>query len=270
MIFTVDKPGKLSARLSDRSVSYFALQKLLRRKDVKVNGKRVSADVELAVGDVVEVFYRPEAPVVYEDDNLIVCDKPKNMECAGEGTLESFLAATRPCVIACHRLDRNTEGLVLYAKSEAAEREVARLLAAGDIRKYYECILVSRQDLPPRRETAYLVKDAARGRVRVFREPRPGAKPIATQVRTLERVNEELLRAEVLLETGRTHQIRAHLAFLGTPVLGDEKYGDFAANRKYKKSTQMLRATRIFFSQCEGLLADLSGRTLTSRRVWKL
>ena len=268
MKFTVSRSQKLSRALDDRSVGYAAFRKLLRKREIRVNGRRVSEDETLSPGDQVEVYVRLSVPVVYEDDRILVCDKPANMETVGEGALEEILRETRPTVIACHRLDRNTEGLVIFAKSERAEHEIARLLRERRILKIYECLVLCRGTLPEGRFEAYLCKDARLGKVNIFKDSQKDGKKILTNVRELDKINKEISRAEVWLETGRTHQIRAHLAYLGCPVLGDGKYGDFEANRRYGKKGQMLRATRLEFRNCDGMFADLNGTVLRSQRTW--
>ena len=266
MKFEARSRQKLSAALAGFGVRRSEICRLLRKREVKVNGIRTSEDTELLPGDRVEAYCRLPADIVYEDGNLLIADKYAGAECAGAGSLEELLSEDRPGLRACHRLDRNTEGLVIYAKSDAAEREIVSLLASHAIRKFYECVAVSERDPGTGRAEAFLFKDAKRGKVFVSDRPGKGTKPIVTEWRQTERIGPDLVRLEVRILTGRTHQIRAHLAHLGFPVLGDGKYGDFAANRKYGRYRQCLVASRIEFPECAGQLAPLSGRTFRSGR----
>ncbi len=269
MKFVARRIEKLTSALSGFGVGYAACFRLLRKKDIKVNGRRVSEDIFLNPGDSVEAYCRIPAEIVYEDENILIADKRAGIECAGEGTLEELLRAECPEIRACHRLDRNTEGLVLYAKSEEAERAVSSLLASHEIKKFYECVAVSAKDLGRGRAEAYLFKDAKKSRVYICDRPERGAKPIATEWKQLERIDDSLVRLEVFIRTGRTHQIRAHLAHLGFPVLGDEKYGNFAVNREYGRARQCLVACRIECGECGELLSALNGKSFFSaRKPW--
>ncbi len=269
MKFVARRFEKLTAALSGYGVGYAACFRLLRKKDVKVNGVRVTEDILLRPGDEIEAYCRIPAEIVYEDENVLIADKRAGVECAGEGTLEELLRAECPEIRACHRLDRNTEGLVLYAKSGEAEHAVSSLLVSHEIKKFYECVAVSVRDLGSGSAEAYLFKDAKKSRVYISDRMERGAKPIGTEWRQLERIDGSLVRLEVFIRTGRTHQIRAHLAHLGFPVLGDEKYGNFSVNRKYNRSHQCLVASRIECGECGDLLAALNGKSfLSSRNAW--
>lgn len=192
-----------------------------------------------------------QVTVVYADEDMIACNKPQGMTCTVAdgpgGTLEEYVAQRYGEVLPVHRLDANTGGLVLLARNEAARAALAAMLADGRIRKRYRAILRGRPHPAAAVCSASLTKDAGRARVRVFDQPVPGSKPIRTGYRVL-CAQEDLCLVELELMTGRTHQLRAHMAHLGHPVLGDEKYGDWALNKRYGLRRQALWAVELEFA----------------------
>ena len=231
-----DAVAALFPELSPRQV-----RNAFRARDVKRNGARVPADAQALPGDVITVFCgeaEQPAQILFEDKDFLILVKRQGMPTQGPGSAETLCA--RHCgapVFACHRLDAQTGGLLLLAKNEPA-------FAAHRVRKVYHCLVRGAPQPAEKTLRAWLEKDAQAARVRVWDSPRGGALPIETRYRTLAREG-ELSRLEVEIPTGRTHQIRAQLAHIGHPILGDDKYGDRALNRRFGVRAQQLWAVRL-------------------------
>ena len=169
----------------------------------------------------------------------------------------------------CHRLDTGTSGLLLLAKNAEAETFLLDAIKKRLIRKSYLCVTFGRPQPPAATLTGYLRKDAEKGVVQVLSAPQPGAKEIITAYKTLA-VSGRLALLQVELVPGRTHQIRAHLASIGCPILGDSKYGHNAANRELKLKYQALCAWELAFPKtiADERFAGLSGKVFHAPRPW--
>ena len=190
---------------------------------------------------------------VYEDEDMLVVDKNAGVEV--ETDLLSELSAITEPLFPVHRLDANTVGLVVLAKNEAAEERLSDAFARHETGKIYEAILAG---VPEKREGTlvhYGLKDEERACMRLVGKDVPGAQRMELSYRILEAQN-GLSKTEIRLFTGRTHQIRVQMAALGCPVLGDDKYGDRDANKRFRQKRQLLVAKRL----------TVAGKTFESTR----
>ena len=242
----------------------FALARLLREREIRVNGARTGKDVLLAAGDEVAYYTTPREEavpfyaIVYRDENILIADKYAGV------SSEALFAALREEYGArfIHRLDRNTSGLIAFARTDAAEEELLSAFRERRAEKIYEAVCFHPFARPHALLTAYLRKDARAAKVRIFPQPTAGAEKIVTEY-TVRAAEGEHSLVEVRLHSGKTHQIRAHMAFIGHPVAGDEKYGDEALNRRYGVRRQLLVAKRLAFD-AGGAPVYLRGRVFVS------
>ena len=190
---------------------------------------------------------------VYEDEDLLVVDKNPGTEV--ETDLLSELSAIRSPLFPVHRLDANTMGLVVLAGTEAAEADLLDAFARHETGKVYEAILVGAPKAPTGTLVHYGLKDETRAYMRLVDKDTPGALKMELSYRIVE-IRGGLSKAEIRLMTGRTHQIRVQMAALGCPVLGDDKYGDREANRRYRQKRQLLLSKRL----------TVAGKTFESTR----
>jgi 23S rRNA pseudouridine955/2504/2580 synthase len=216
--------------------------------------------------------------VVYEDENFAVLYKPAHLLCHSDRTGDANLvdafaayletkgeydphAEKRFAPALCNRLDRGTEGLVLAAKSYAALRDLNAIIRDDMMKKEYLTITVG---APPQgRFVAWLQHSEKNNKVRIHARESEGYKQIITEVTVIRQAGPFAL-CRIGLITGRTHQIRAHLAYLGHPVLGDIKYGNHKMNERTGLKTQALCAQRMTFGRIpeENTLHYLSGRVI--------
>lgn len=273
------------------------IYKMIRKKNIKINGKKANPEDIIYEGDVVELFLSEETiekfitkkqkiksklipNIVYEDDNILIINKDIGVLSHGSGgefeenvvdSMINYLIQKGDYVpriektftpSICNRLDRNTSGLIIGAKNYNSLKEINRAIKDLEIKKYYKTIV--RGELKKKlTEKAYLDKDEDKNKVSITKVKKEGYKEIATDIRPI-KYREGYTLLEIDLITGRTHQIRGHLAYLGYPLIGDTKYGDANTNKifqeKYKLKSQWLHAYKIQFFGLTGDLSYLNGR----------
>lgn len=258
----------LSDAISESTdLGYYRIQKLIKARSVKINGVRVGADMNVNAGDTVHVYFadreKNSIEVVYRDDNILVVNKASGIEVQGTDSLTERINNLLTDVVAApvHRLDRNTMGLVVFALNKTAETELLASFKEREIDKTYQCIVVGTPRPPAAKLKAFLFKDAKKSQVYISDVKQQGYLPVETHYKTLKNLG-ELTLLEVKPITGRTHQIRAQLAHVRIPILGDGKYGINKINRKYRVKTQLLCCTQITFHFAQGALKYLDGKSV--------
>ena len=254
------------------SLSSGLFYKTLRKKDFRVNDNRISENIILHTGDEIKVFISDELlknnillPTIYEDDNILVIDKPTNIEVVGENSVTSILEKKYSYIKPCHRLDRNTTGLVLFAKNEESLNILLAKFKNHEIEKHYKATVYGIPKVKKAKLEAFLFKDSKKSLVYISNEPKKGYQKIITSYEVIKEDKKQNISVlDIKLETGRTHQIRAHLAYIGFPIIGDGKYGKNETNKKFNKKTQLLESysLKFNFSSPGGILSYLNGKVI--------
>ena len=254
--FVANKTGKISKLIcsSDLTVPYQLVMSLIRNKDIKINGKRISKDIVISEGDCVTLYLKDllndyAKDIIYEDENILIVFKHRGIEVCDslDSLLNNLLETTKKQLFAVHRLDRNTQGLIIFAKSLAIKEELEIAIRQHLIQKFYYALIFGEPINNEYNLHDYLKKDSKKSIVRISDHFEPGYVKIQTKFKVIKRFEGKSL-VSVELITGKTHQIRAHLAFIGFPIVGDEKYGNHNLNKMQKLRYQCLCAYKLIFS----------------------
>lgn len=256
------------------NLSFLNVKTALRKKDVKVNGKKISQNIVINHNDLVTLYLPPKKKrnidVVFEDENILIVSKPAGLETTKKDKAYVESECLEDCFdgcCACHRLDKNTEGLVVLAKSKRAFNQMQEVIKMQKMHKTYVTIATGKVKPNGENLQDYLVKND--GHVKVFENCVENSKIIKTNYSVLAKQN-DLFCLSVELLTGRTHQIRAHLAFHKIYVLGDQKYGSKEANKKHHVKRQLLCATKISFDCLPDIFKNLSNKTFEIKPSFSL
>ncbi len=281
--------------LPNASTSF--IYKMLRKKNITLNEKKADGSEKINKGDVVKIWFSDETfakmagesekdelyysikemshdiSIVFEDDDMIIINKPAGIKSqkdspsdisinemaisymisSGQLSEESF-KHFHPSV--CNRLDRNTSGIVLFAKNLHAAQSLGEALKDRSCKKLYRAIVIGKIDSKQQID-GFLSKDEATNKVSITKTETHDSKPIKTAYSPIKNIGENFTLLEIHLITGRTHQIRAHLASIGHPILGDNKYGNTIINKEQKVRGQLLHAYSIEFSDGRKYVCDL-------------
>ncbi len=280
------------------------INKAVRNKDIRLNGKRTEAAHRLEKGDRLYLFLpdrliseQPKSSedfmkagdnisIIYEDENILLVDKEQGLTVHADdnGTLDTLIGRIKKYLYKkgeyvpqnervfapalCNRIDRNTSGIVIAAKNAEALRILNEKIKNRELEKKYLCIVLGKVLPKEKTLTAYLEKDSEKNTVKISEEKTKTNLTIKTKYRLLESAG-DLSLLEIELLTGRTHQIRAHMAYIGHPILGDGKYGINRVNIKYGFKAQALCSHKLTFKFTSdgGILNYLNNKSFSAKEI---
>lgn len=279
------------------------MYKAIRKKDIKINRKRCEISDRLKEGDIIDLYIEdsaletrhpqksikditPVLNILFEDKNILLVDKKPGISvhsdetCTSDSLIDMIKAylylkgeydpdieqSFSPAL--CNRIDKNTGGIVIAAKNSMALRVMNEKIRNREIQKKYLCIVHKKPYPPEATLTAYLIKNSKQNRAFVFDKPVEKARKIVTKYKVL-KTKGDLSLLEIELLTGRTHQIRAHMAYIGHPLAGDTKYGTNEINKGLPYKYQALYSYKIKFNFTEKSPLDyLKGKEFTVNDIY--
>ena len=273
------------------------IYKMLRKKNITLNEKKADGSEKLNAGDIIKIWFSDETfakmageserdelyyiikeinhdiQIVFEDEDMIIINKPSGIKSQKDTPSDisinemaiSYMIATNqlsedsfkhfhPSV--CNRLDRNTSGIVLFAKNLHAAQNLGEALKERSCKKLYRAVVLGKITAYQEIE-GFLTKDETTNKVYINKKETPDSKPIKTAYKPIKNISDRFTLLEIHLITGRTHQIRAHLASIGHPILGDNKYGNVKTNKEQKVKGQLLHAYSIEFNDGRKFVCEL-------------
>ncbi|MGO5065242.1 RluA family pseudouridine synthase [Clostridium sporogenes] len=277
-----------------KDVPLSAIYKAIRKGEIKVNGRKSKEKNFLEEGDIVESFnvkskgekkkfvrIDNNLKITYEDENMVLVEKWPGVlvhsdKKEGEPTLTDYVLSylydkgdyTPELEVTftpapCNRLDRNTSGIVVFGKNYESLKNLNEMIRDRKIEKYYSSLVKGR--IKDGTYEAYISKNEDSNISKVYNEPKPNTKKIAMKVKTVQTCG-SFSFIEIELLTGRSHQLRAHLSYLGNPIIGDSKYGDKKLNsffhNKYGLSYQYLYSYKLIFREAMGNLEYIKNKTI--------
>ncbi len=279
------------------------MYKYIRLKRIKINGKRCEISTRLNVGDEIQLYINDEffesakddsflsvssnINIIYEDENIILIDKPSGLVVHedNDNSIDTLINRIKHYLYIkkeydprnelsfapalCNRLDRNTSGIVICAKNAESLRILNQKIKEREIHKHYLCVCIGTFSKKEDTLNNYLFKDEKNKTVHIENNKKPNNKQILTKYKVIKEKN-NLSLVEINLLTGRTHQIRAHMSYIGHPLLGDGKYGINLINKKYGVKTQALCANRLTFDFLTdaGILGYLDKKSFYTKSPW--
>lgn len=289
----------LKKYLPNASLSF--IYKMLRKKNIKLNGSKAKPEDLIREGDIIQLYFSNETlekftanpkkinkanviDIIYEDKNIVIINKPKGMLSHGTGkkhennvvdNLISYLYEKKEYVprlektftpSICNRLDRNTSGIIIGAKNYLSLKLINESIRKNHVKKYYKAIVKGEVTREVELK-GFLVKNEEKNKVQISEKKLEDSKEINSKITPL-KTNKEYSLLEIDLITGRTHQIRAHLASIGHPIVGDLKYGDKKVNDKFKReynlTSQYLHAYKIKFDRIADELSYLNNKSFVA------
>ena len=253
---------------SFKSLNKSSIYKALRNKDIRINGNKINKNIILNPLDQLDIYITDnilfnlpkKIDVIYEDENILVVYKPQGILSnneegfssteVDEPTFDDLVKRTYTNAIICHRLDRNTAGLLIFAKNANSYNELSKAFKEGNINKNY-IAYVSGTNFSKEYEKLekYILKDEKTSYCKIFDKNIKGSKKIVTEYSLIyKNTKKDYSLLKVTIHTGKTHQIRAQLKDIGHPIIGDQKYGKININKKFKIYKQLLFATCYKFN----------------------